>query len=201
MEYVVRSWNENLFTDITVISVTCDGGSADIIKFRTLNPIHCKGARNEELEISPKLPQGLIFTNNTISGSPPVSVESQVYTVTSKLEIGDPYFIQLGGIGLCDSLYLVLWYPSKIWIDKTQSIITKGVYTKGVMIHSDVSIDLITISPSLPSGLVIDVVTRTILGVYNGTATGRNCYVITVSNSLGSYHDTICLFYTSTKLC
>ena len=86
--------------DITVFGVTCDGGSVNIVRYLEMSPIHCEGARDEELEIIPELPQGLIFVNNTISGLPRVSTEFQVYTITSKLGDSDPYFLQLGGIGL-----------------------------------------------------------------------------------------------------
>ena len=85
-----------------------------------------------------------------------------------------------------------------MWIDQSYAIVTKGVFTK-ILVHSDVSFDSITISPTLPSVLVVDIVTRTIMGMYNGTYTGRSCYTVTVHNSLGSCADTICLFYTGTS--
>lgn len=44
--------------DITVIGVTCDGGSVNVVQYVEMSPIHCEGTRDEELEIFPELTTG-----------------------------------------------------------------------------------------------------------------------------------------------
>ena len=84
--------------DITVVGVSCDCGSVNVVRHIEMNPIHCEGTRNEELEITPELPDGLIFVNNTIHGNPKEGMEFRVYTITSKFGESDPFYLQLGGI-------------------------------------------------------------------------------------------------------
>lgn len=64
-------------------------------------------------------------------------------------------------------------------------------------VRSNTVIDAIDISPSLPKGLIVDSVSRTIRGLYEGPMSGRYCYSIRIRNGYGSASGSFCLYFTS----
>ena len=74
---------------------------------------------------------------------------------------------------------------------------TIGIPMKPIPVRSNTVVDLIEVSPSLPKGLIVDSVSRTIQGLYEGTLDGCYCYSIRIRSSYGSVSDSFCLYYTS----
>ena len=74
---------------------------------------------------------------------------------------------------------------------------TIGVPMSPIRVRSNTVIDSIDISPTLPNGLIVDSVSRTIQGLYEGSLKGRRCYIIRVWNIYGSVSASFCLYFTS----
>lgn len=87
--------------------------------------------------------------------------------------------------------------PTNVWVEQQETIITRGVFIKGIQIHTDASIETITSSPSLPSGLYIDPVRGVITGIYQDLYVGKSCYTIRASNRYGVTFSDVCFIFTS----
>ena len=63
----------------------------------TIHPILCSSLFGKELSISPSLPNGLVFVNNTIYGTIHSKIELTPFTITSDADKKLPFIIHIGG--------------------------------------------------------------------------------------------------------
>lgn len=82
-------------------AVTCSRSILEIPIYMTMDPVRCSEQRDEELVMAPKLPKGLFFFNNTLSGTPKEALEVTLFTVTTRNGSGDAFFLQIGGLFPC----------------------------------------------------------------------------------------------------
>lgn len=133
--------------------------------------------------ITPSLPTGLTIntSNGTISGTPTVNSPATNYTVTASNSGGSVTTVV--NISVVDPAPSNLTYNSP------------NVYTTGVTI-TDLTpsitgtVTSYTISPALPSGLIIDGSSGVISGTPNGTST-KTTYTVNASNATGSVTTTL----------
>lgn len=78
-------------------AVTCSKSIIEIPTYMNMSPVTCGEQRGEELVMAPVLPRGLYFSNNTLLGSPKETLETTLFTVSTKDGSGDPFFLQIGG--------------------------------------------------------------------------------------------------------
>jgi hypothetical protein len=138
----------------------------------------------DKFTVSPSLPSGLTLDSITgeISGTPSAAKAQTTYVVTAS---------NTGGSISCNVVITVndqgiasLQYP-------TPNILAKGVSCDTIRPSvSGGAVTLYTISPSLPSGLILD----TLRGIIYGTPVAANptlvSYIVTAMNNVGSLKDT-----------
>ena len=61
-----------------------------------MDPVHCAGFESELLQISPKLPEGLSFSNNILHGRPTKRFETQIFTISSPSKRSEDFYIRIG---------------------------------------------------------------------------------------------------------
>ena len=136
--------------------------------------------------VSPSLPAGLMLnaTTGEISGTPALAVSIATYTVTGTNSGGTTTFPIV--ITVNDKLPSLLEYS-------TPNIVFKGEQINPLTpSNSDGAISSYAVSPSLPSGLLIDSTTGQISGAPTVTS-ATTTYRVTGTNSAGSVYKDISL--------
>lgn len=173
------------FVVVVVDGVHCDTTFSTVEIKKPINPIICSDMYNNPLVISPSLPGGLVFENNTIYGVSTECRELVAYTITSIAENTNSFIIQLGSKNSSASIHIVLCVPSTIFINEEDLYIIRHVPLDGIKIHSNTVYSTIH-SSVLPEGLVIDKGRGMIVGAYTGEYTGFFKCTLSISNNLGT---------------
>ncbi|MEC8815993.1 MAG: putative Ig domain-containing protein, partial [Candidatus Thermoplasmatota archaeon] len=139
------------------------------------SPVFGSDAMAEAWGISPALPEGLNFTNGTISGSPLVNMTATVFTV---------YANNSGGTGVAyltitvlEPVATVVYVPENITLTRGEDNASIVPMLGGGMVASW------SISPELPEGMVFDNGSITGVPLVNSTNT---TYTVTALNSGGT---------------
>ena len=140
----------------------------------TTSPVFGNSALAEEWGISPSLPEGLNFTNGTISGTPLVNMTATVFTV---------YANNTGGTGVAyltitvlEPVATVVYVPENITLTRGEDNASIVPILGGGMVASW------SISPELPEGMVFDNGSITGVPLVNSTNT---TYTVMALNSGG----------------
>ena len=91
--------------------------------------------------------------------------------------------------------YLVTTNLYKASVGFTRGYIPINQTFSPIHIFTDPEVDTISVTPSLPSGLWIDPVTRVLSGVYTGGSI-LETYVLDIRNSYGRIQTSFQVFYT-----
>lgn len=146
----------------------------------TMSPTN-SGSPIINFTISPSLPAGLVLnaTTGEISGTPALAVSIATYTVTGTNSGGTVTFPIV--ITVNDKLPTLLEYS-------TPNVLFKGEQINPLTpSNSDGAISSYAVSPSLPSGLLIDSTTGKISGAPSVTS-ATTTYRVTGTNSAGSVY-------------
>ena len=140
----------------------------------TTSPMFGNDATAEEWGISPALPEGLNFTNGTVSGTPLVNMTAAVFTV---------YANNSGGTGVAyltitvlEPVATVVYVPENITLTRGEDNASILPVLGGGMVASW------SISPELPEGMVFDNGSITGVPLVNSTNT---TYTVMAVNSGG----------------
>lgn len=149
------------------------------------------GAAVVSYTISPSLPQGLSFSyNGRISGTPTVVSEATTYTVTTSTAAG------------CSSTTTFVLDvsnavpPSSLsYTPSSQTVRSGTAITEMLPSSSGGAVVSYTISPALPSGIILNASNGRISGTSTQTLSGSITYIITATNTGGSTTAEITLIF------
>ena len=138
------------------------------------SPVVGSDAKAEQWGISPALPEGLNFTNGTISGTPLVNMTATVFTVYANNSGGAS--VAYLTITILEPVATVVYVPENITLTRGEDNASIVPILGGGMVASW------SISPDLPEGLVFDNGTITGVPLVNSTNT---TYTVMALNSGG----------------
>ena len=81
-------------------------------------------------------------------------------------------------------LFIVIAAPSRLFINKSDLLINRGIALEGIKIHSDVYFTDIIVS-RLPYGIVVDQTRKMLVGTYTDDFSGFYNVTICIVNSYG----------------
>ena len=138
------------------------------------SPVFGNDALAEEWGISPALPEGLNFTNGTISGTPLVNLTATVFTVYANNSGGSG--VAFLTITVLEPVATVVYVPENITLTRGEDNASIVPILGGGMVASW------SISPDLPEGMVFDNGSITGVPLVNSTNT---TYTVMALNSGG----------------
>jgi hypothetical protein len=138
------------------------------------SPVFGNDALAEEWGISPALPEGLNFTNGTISGTPLVNLTATVFTVYANNSGGTA--VAYLTITVLEPVATVVYVPENITLTRGEDNASVVPILGGGMVTSW------SISPDLPEGMVFDNGSITGVPLVNSTNT---TYTVMALNSGG----------------
>ena len=148
--------------------------------------------QGDEVHIHPSLPVGLLYFNDTITGTPILESPLMQYFISTDKANGSFW---LAGCFFFLLSYLVTTNLYKASVGFTRGYIPINQTFSPIHIFTDAEVDTISVTPSLPSGLWIDPVTRVLSGVYTGGSI-LETYVLDIRNSYGRIQTSFQVFYT-----
>ena len=148
--------------------------------------------QGDEVQIHPSLPVGLLYFNDTITGTPTLESPLMQYFISTDNANGSfwlaGYFFSLLSCLVTTSLY-------RASVGFARGYIPINHTFSPIHIFTDAEVDTIYVAPPLPSGLRIDPVTRVLSGVYTGEPV-LETYTLDIRNSYGRIQTSFQVFYT-----
>ena len=160
-----------------VVDFLYDPNNLVLTRNETMNatsPVFGNDALAEEWGISPALPEGLNFTNGTISGTPLVNMTATVFTVYANNTGGSA--VAYLTITVLEPVATVVYVPENITLTRGEDNASIVPILGGGMVASW------SISPDLPEGMVFDNGSITGVPLVNSTNT---TYTVMALNSGG----------------
>ena len=164
------SSSTNIYLTIVEPVVELSYSDYELILVRdvTMTPVvpQLSGGVAETWEIYPELPDGIVFDNGILSGTPTVNSTRSMYTVWAN---------NTGGSNNVSLNITILEPSANIVYDPTNLILTRGESMQPAIPNIDGgAIESWSIYPDLPDGLVFD----------NGTISGTPTFNMTIANYL-----------------